>query len=89
MVSQCANPKCGKPLHYLREGRIFVFDLPDTDTPGATASRARRLQYFWLCGFCSESLVLKQAENLEIHVALKARKPLEEVPDPLPRVVGL
>ena len=33
MVNQCANPKCGKPLHYLREGRIFVFDLPDPDVP--------------------------------------------------------
>ena len=33
MVNQCANPSCAKPLHYLREGRIFVFDLPDPDLP--------------------------------------------------------
>jgi hypothetical protein len=75
MVNQCANPKCGKPLHYLREGRIFVFDLPDPDVPvPAPGGRAQRLQHFWLCGACSESMVMEQAGNLEIRVTLKKRK---------------
>ena len=28
MVNHCSNPQCAKPLHYLRDGRIFVFDVP-------------------------------------------------------------
>lgn len=62
MVSQCANPKCSKPLVYLREGRIFIFDMPATPTAG-TASSGRgshRLEHFWLCGDCCRILVLHQ-----------------------------
>jgi hypothetical protein len=27
MVNQCANPECKRELHYLREGRIYLFAL--------------------------------------------------------------
>jgi hypothetical protein len=75
MVNQCANPKCGKPLHYLREGRIFVFDLPDPNVPvSAPGGRARRLQHSWLCGACSETMVIEQTGDTQIQVALKSRK---------------
>ena len=75
MVNQCANPSCGKPLHYLREGRIFVFDLPDPDVPvPAPGGRSRRLQHFWLCGPCSETMVMEQIDEMQIRVAVKSRK---------------
>jgi hypothetical protein len=75
MVNQCANPSCGKPLHYLREGRIFVFDLPDPYVPvPAPGGRARRLQHFWLCGPCSETMVMEQTSDMQIQVAVKSRK---------------
>ncbi len=75
MVNQCANPNCGKPLHYLREGRIFVFDLPDPDVPvPAPGGRARRLQHFWLCGACSETMVMEQTSDMQIRVAVNSRK---------------
>jgi uncharacterized protein YcsI (UPF0317 family) len=75
MVNQCANPKCGKPLHYLREGRIFVFDLPDPNVAfPAPGGRARRLQHFWLCGQCSETMVMEQTSDMQIRVAFKSRK---------------
>ena len=75
MVNQCANPNCGKPLHYLREGRIFVFDLPDPNVPvPAPGGRARRLQHFWLCGPCSETMVMEQTSEMQIQVAVKSRK---------------
>jgi uncharacterized protein YcsI (UPF0317 family) len=75
MVNQCANPKCGKPLHYLREGRIFVFDLPDPNVSvPAPGGRARRLQHFWLCGQCSETMVMEQTSDMQIRVAFKSRK---------------
>jgi hypothetical protein len=73
MVNQCANPNCCKPLHYLREGRIFVFDLPDPSTP-APGGRARRLQHFWLCGPCSEIMVMEQTSEMEIQVRVKSSK---------------
>lgn len=62
MVSNCANPKCGKPLHYLRDGRIFVFDVPDKNA-GAGGKRARRLEHFWLCGSCSQTLAMEQSAD--------------------------
>ena len=75
MVNQCANPNCGKPLHYLREGRIFVFDLPDPDVPvPVPGGRARRLQHFWLCGPCSETMVMEQTSEMQIRVAVKSGK---------------
>ena len=65
----------GKPLHYLREGRIFVFDLPDPNVPvPAPGGRARRLQHFWLCGRCSETMVMEQIGDMQIRVATKATK---------------
>jgi hypothetical protein len=73
MVNQCANKSCGKPLHYLREGRIFVFDVPFSD--GAeTAGRKTRLQHFWLCGSCSETLAMEQTSAKEIRVVVRKSK---------------
>jgi uncharacterized protein YcsI (UPF0317 family) len=75
MVNQCANPSCAKPLHYLREGQIFVFDLSDPDLPvPSSGGRARRLQHFWLCGPCSETMVLEHTSEMQIRVAMKSRK---------------
>jgi hypothetical protein len=75
MMNQCANPECGKPLHYLREGRIFVFDLPDPNVPVPTpGGHARRLQHFWLCGRCSETMVLEQTTEMQIRLAVRPRK---------------
>jgi hypothetical protein len=59
MVNSCANPSCAKPLHYLREGRIFVFDVTRTSAPG-DAKRAHLLEHFWLCGSCSKTMQLEQ-----------------------------
>ncbi|MGA7522681.1 MAG: hypothetical protein WBW84_09365 [Acidobacteriaceae bacterium] len=59
MVSHCANPKCAKPLHYLREGRIFVFDVQGKDKD-ANGKQSRRMEHFWLCGTCSQNMVMEQ-----------------------------
>jgi len=58
MVNHCANPECGKPLHYLREGRVYVFDV--TRYAAAPADRTRRMEHFWLCGTCSDMYLLEQ-----------------------------
>lgn len=62
MVSNCANPQCGKPLHYLRDGRIFVFDVP-SGVEGPNGKRARRLEHYWLCGECSQTMVMQQSAD--------------------------
>ena len=68
MVNHCANPQCCKPLHYLREGRIFVFDVPDPLAISKSGKVARRMEHFWLCGGCSEAFTLEQ--NAEKNVKL-------------------
>lgn len=60
MVNNCANPKCAKPLHYLREGRIFVFEVP-TGVVDKNGKRLRRIEHYWLCGGCSQTMVMQQA----------------------------
>jgi hypothetical protein len=56
MVSCCANPACRKPLHYLREGKIFLFSVHRSREPQDFA--VPRLEHFWLCGTCSREWTL-------------------------------
>jgi hypothetical protein len=53
MMNNCANPKCAKPLHYLREGRVFVFEVQNRAAVGGDAEMSHHLEHFWLCGQCS------------------------------------
>jgi hypothetical protein len=68
MVSNCANPKCAKPLHYLRDGRIFVFDV--SDKAAANGKKTRRIEHYWLCGACSRTLAMQQS-NDGVHVVAR------------------
>jgi hypothetical protein len=61
MVSQCANPQCAKPFYYLREGRIFVFDMPFQNLGGGDGTRTRRIEHYWLCGTCLQTMLLEQS----------------------------
>lgn len=65
MVSRCANPACLAPLRYLRDGRLFQFEIRSLIVPGLKAARAktradssRQVSHFWLCGQCSSNLTL-------------------------------
>ncbi|MFT4113831.1 hypothetical protein [Silvibacterium sp.] len=62
MLNSCANPECAKPLHYLREGRIFVFDAVRT-AGQEDGLKAHRMEHYWLCGDCSQSLALERTVN--------------------------
>lgn len=55
MVSRCANPLCGKPLHYLRDGRVYLFSASKED-----GTRTHPIRHYWLCGACSASMILLQ-----------------------------
>ena len=79
MVNQCANPQCAKPLHYLREGRVYIFDMPDTNAP-AESKRSRRMEHFWLCGPCSQLMLIEQtAEGVRV-VQRPAMRLMRKVP---------
>ncbi len=58
MVNNCANPQCNKPLHYLRDGRVFVFDVAGARI-GPDGKRERQLEHYWLCGDCAPLMVVE------------------------------
>ncbi len=59
MVNNCANPECAKPLHYLREGRVFVFDVQDQSVK-SNGEKGHRLEHYWLCGACSQQFMVQR-----------------------------
>ena len=66
MVSNCANPACATPLRYLRDGRLFQFEVKALAANGSeTASHpgkktlSRQVWLYWLCGQCSVSMTLQ------------------------------
>ena len=72
MVSHCFNPDCLKPLHYLREGKIYVFDVLDpASTVSGEPTFSHRMEHFWLCGSCSQTLLMERTTNQDIRVVPK------------------
>ena len=78
MVSHCANPKCAKPLHYLRDGRIFVFDVAAGEAT-AQGKGPHRMEHYWLCGSCSQTMVMEQSPE-GVRVVTGPRKRMQEMP---------
>ncbi len=81
MVDHCANPNCCKPLLYLNEGRVYIFDLRETAISfSGTGKIMARREHFWLCGVCSETMALEQGRDSTVHLVYKQmssrRKPL-------------
>jgi len=62
MVGQCVNPKCGRELRYLRDGRIYLFEV--VAMPGT-----RRPEHFWLCGKCSATMKLNLSATGEVKLS--------------------
>jgi len=57
MVQKCANPTCSATFQRLRDGRLFLMEIP-VDSPTAEKQPARPLQYFWLCQSCCRTMTL-------------------------------
>lgn len=72
MVNQCANPDCKRELHYLREGRIYLFAL-------STPTGSKRIEHFWLCGTCSRSMVLMCRNHTDVQITLRPQAHEESV----------
>lgn len=66
LAMHCANPQCSKELLYLREGTLRLLELePPSDgqfrpDDGAFATRSLPSKYFWLCGECTKTHIVKR-----------------------------
>jgi hypothetical protein len=74
MVNHCANPRCSKPLHYLREGRIYMFEVPNPAATTSDGKAVRRIEHFWLCGACSQMFLLEQNHEYGVKITPKAMR---------------
>lgn len=79
MISHCANPKCRAPLHYLRGGRLYRFEVkspaePCHDVPNAICASkpARAAIFFWLCERCCGRFSLKFDLRLGVRLVPEA-----------------
>ena len=70
MVNHCANPICHKRLHYLREGKVFLFSRKN----GSPSTESKPLEHFWLCGVCAKEWTLKSDAKTGVQL-VKARHP--------------
>lgn len=102
LVMQCANPQCSKELLYLREGRLKLLELEsysdDQVRPddGAFAIKSLPSRFFWLCGECAKThivkrwttsgllLVLRNRNTADSHHDLADRPDLRGTTRPLP-----
>jgi hypothetical protein len=57
MLSKCANPDCWARFHFLHEGRIFKIETGAVASDSAR-SLSRRIEYFWLCERCVQTLTV-------------------------------
>jgi hypothetical protein len=57
VLSKCANPACLARFHYLHEGRIFKIETA-TVASDSKSSLTRRIEYFWLCERCMQTLTV-------------------------------
>lgn len=72
MVSQCANPECGAPFLYLREGKLIALRSRN----GSTTDY--RVEVFWLCGSCVNHLQLEMSDAGKFTFTPKAETPRSE-----------
>ena len=81
MVDHCANPECGKPLLYLRDGVVYCFEEIDV---GQVSSNpfGHRLKHNWLRGNCSISHLQERTDEqvfLTCNRLHSLANPVEEV----------
>jgi hypothetical protein len=87
LVMQCANPQCSKELLYLREGRIQLLELEscseDQFRPddGAFAMKSEPSKFFWLCGECAMTYVIKRWTTSGLVLVVRNQQRAASQPD--------
>ena len=71
MVGRCANPECGIPFRYYRDGKLFRFELSAPSTALTVRSETvtrRRIEDFWLCGACASKMTLISEDGVGVRM---------------------
>jgi len=55
VLSKCLNPACSAQFRYLHEGKIFKIATA-SPFPEPPDSASHKVEYFWLCGHCAQTL---------------------------------
>jgi hypothetical protein len=77
---QCAHPQCSNELLYLREGSLQLLELEsDSDDQshqddGAFAMKPLHSKFFWLCGECSKTNIVKKWTTSGLVLVLRNQK---------------
>jgi len=64
MLSKCANPECSAVFLYLNQGKLFRLEtglmasMEKASRDFNENNSERKLEYFWLCEECSQSMTL-------------------------------
>jgi hypothetical protein len=71
MLSKCSNPDCPAVFLYLHRGKLFK--LETGANPNGSDTK-RKLEYFWLCASCCQSMTLTydRAAGISTRRTLKA-----------------
>jgi len=59
MLAKCTNSYCSAGFRYLHEGKLFRLEIH----PTVSSSKAKAVEYFWLCSRCSQALTLRLAHD--------------------------
>ncbi len=71
MVGRCANPECGIPFRYYRDGKLFRFELSAPSTALTVRPETvtqRRIEDFWLCGACASKMTLISEDGVGVRM---------------------
>jgi hypothetical protein len=64
MLVKCANPSCSASFLRLDEGTLFRLETEPT-----LGSKAQKIEYFWLCKYCSAGMTLRLGQDGSIVAA--------------------
>jgi hypothetical protein len=66
MLAKCANPICEAHFLYLKQGRVY--NVPVYSPEAQSLVSPLRVEHFWLCATCCETLTLVLRNgNVEVH----------------------
>jgi hypothetical protein len=69
MVSKCANPECGRPFKYLRDGQIFVCDRGADEPRGIQSNLIEKVLF--LCADCARTHAIIDNNGYPLLVPMK------------------
>ena len=87
VAMQCANPQCSEKFLYLREGTLELLELEshsdDQLRPDDSAFAMRSLpsKFFWLCGECTKTHIVKRWTTSGLVLVLRNQKTAGSQPD--------